>query len=100
LVSIFGQIEALNHIHQLTKRYDDSFAAAKREIILAAAVADSVDWLRKFKDLYKTADPWLRRAMIYALRRLPEDERKFWLRNVTKQVAGSVMDLLVADVAK
>jgi hypothetical protein len=96
LVSIFAQIAALNHIDQVTRRYDGSPTATKREIILAAAAAGSVDWLRRFKDLYKTADPWLRRAMIYALRTLPVDERQFWLRSVKKQVAANPLDSAVA----
>lgn len=95
ILSLFTRIDDLNHISRLISVYDQSSAMCQRKIVLAAASAKQAAWLSNLKGAYKNADPWLRRAIIYALRVLPKDEKKFWLKSVKKRV-----DLLEGLVVK
>jgi hypothetical protein len=82
-------------VNSLTKLYDASPNMCQRKIVLAAAEAKASAWLSTLKGAYKNADPWCRRAIIYGLRALPDDEKDFWLKSVKKRVSG--LDSLIAD---
>ncbi len=82
LLGLFARIAGLDHIAKLTQRFGTSTASAQREIVLAAAAANADSWLRTIKSNFSRCDPWLRRALIYAARSFPKDERKFWLNQI------------------
>ncbi|WP_437732100.1 RNA-directed DNA polymerase [Sorangium sp. So ce1335] len=82
ILGLFGRIVGLNHIDKLTGRFYSSGPSAQREIILAAANAGADAWLRTLKADFSRYDPWLRRAFAYASRVFPEDECKFWIKEV------------------
>lgn len=94
LISFFSSVKKLNNINQITKRYDDEQPPCQREIVLAAERARETDWIRGLKDQYKNSDPWLRRAIIYACKQLPPDEREFW-RKAVKRHASDLEELIL-----
>jgi hypothetical protein len=98
ILGLFGRIAELNHIAKLTGRYASSSASGQREIVLAAAAADADAWLRTLKTDFSRFDPWLRRAFAFAVRALPPDERKFWIKEV-KPVA-SPLELAILEDSK
>ncbi|MDX8540082.1 RNA-directed DNA polymerase [Mesorhizobium abyssinicae] len=95
VLSLFARIKDLNHINRLTKVYPTVSNMCQRKIVLAAAQAGAQAWLSSLKGEYKNADPWNRRAIIFGMRALPDDEKKFWLKSVKRQVVG--LDKLVAE---
>lgn len=74
----------MKDIEGLIKLYDNCGTAAKRQIILAATVANATEWLRLLKSDCSNLEPWLRRAIIYSAQTFPKDEKKFWLGNIKK----------------
>ncbi|NNH85780.1 RNA-directed DNA polymerase [Rhizobium laguerreae] len=95
ILSLFARIGDLNHVNKLTKMYSNSSAMCQRKILLAAARAGASSWLSTLRAEYKNSDPWKRRAAIYSMRALPDDERTFWLKAVKKRVVG--LDKLIAN---
>jgi hypothetical protein len=82
LLGLFARISDLDHIGKLTQRFSTSTSSAQREIVLAAGAANADSWLRTIKSNFSRYDPWLRRALVYAARTFPRDERKFWLNEI------------------
>jgi Reverse transcriptase (RNA-dependent DNA polymerase) len=82
LLSLFSRVLQLDHVPSLLNRYKSSSPALRREIILVAAETEQGDWLRELKEDITAMDPWSRRALVYAARCLPAEERKFFLRYV------------------
>jgi hypothetical protein len=80
VLSLFSNITSLDHIETLIKKFDSSGAVAKRKIVLAAIAANAGPWLGSLKKHYSTMDPWLKRAVLYGAKRLPSDEKKYWLK--------------------
>jgi Reverse transcriptase (RNA-dependent DNA polymerase) len=95
MLSLFSRIKDLNHVNSLTKLYAESPAMCQRKIMLAAATAEAKAWLSTHKGTYKNADPWTRRAAIFSMRALPDDEKKFWLKSVKRRADG--LDGLIVD---
>jgi hypothetical protein len=93
--SLFSGITGIDHVDRLTALYKSSSPMCRRKILLAAAESGASAWLSGQKGAYKGADAWTRRAVIYSMRALPSDERKFWLRSVKSRVSG--LDKVVAD---
>ena len=93
LLGLFGRIADLDHIDKLIGRFNSSGPSAQREIILAAAAAGADAWLRTIKADFSRYDPWSRRALAYASRVFPKDERKFWIKEL-KPIC-SMMELAV-----
>jgi hypothetical protein len=79
----------------LTELYAVSTPMCQRKIMLAAAMARASAWLSNSKGAYKNADPWNKRAILFSLRVLPKDEKKFWLKSVAKRVDG--LNALIVD---
>jgi hypothetical protein len=95
ILSLFSRIADLNHINSLTKLYAESSPMCQRKILLAAGMAKASAWLSTHKGAYKNADPWTKRAILFSLRALPKDEKRFWLRSVSRRVKG--LDALIVD---
>jgi hypothetical protein len=98
ILSLFSRIKDMNHINSLTKMFGNTTPMCQRKIMLAAAMAKQRAWLSSLKGTYKNADPWGKRAIIYSLRVLPDDERTFWLKSVKKKVKD--LDKLIVDYVK
>lgn len=98
ILGLFGRIAELDHIAKLTGRYASSSASAQREIVLAAAAAGAEAWLRTLKTAFSRFDPWLRRAFAFAVRVLPPDERKFWIKEV--KPLASPLELAILEDSK
>ena len=94
ILSLYERVNKMNHVQKLTSMYDQtSSIMCKRKIILAASKMKSTTWLSALKSTYKNSDPWSRRALIYAMRALPQDERTFWARSASKRTKG--LDALI-----
>jgi len=101
LLSMFSRITPLNHFHLLAQSFDIYGDAARREVLLAAAITPaSTPWVQSIKTNFGLMDPWQRRALIFAAQRLPKDERRFWLKNLKTSlspleavISGFVKDL-------
>mgnify|MGYP003343270958 CR=1 FL=1 len=78
LLGLFGRMTKLDNLPHLFSLYENVRPSEQREIILAAAAAGAVDWVRQFKGRYLGAEPWTARAMAYAMRILPRDEFVAW----------------------
>jgi hypothetical protein len=95
ILSLFSRIEGINHINRLTSIYQTSTAMCQRKIALAAAEAKAGSWLSTLKGGYKTADPWLKRAIIYSMRALAKDEKEFWAKSAKKRLVG--LDAMILE---
>lgn len=80
ILSLFTRNSHIDHFMPLAARFQESDPYARREIILAAQINDARDWIREQKEAFLSMDPWQRSAFIYALSRLPHDERSTFLR--------------------
>ncbi len=86
ILTLFGAITDLDHIGIITDRFDRSRPAARREIVLAAARTNAESWIRSLKESFSESGPWLKSALLYGMRVLPEDERRMWLRRRRREV--------------
>ena len=66
-----------------------------RPLALLARAFNRASWVREQKEKVMTLPPWDRRAVIYAGKILPTDERRHWLRMVKEK--GDVLDNVIAD---
>lgn len=94
LLDVFSRVPKLNHIASLTERYHYATPAVRRELVMAAAAAAQGHWLRELKDNFKTADPWLRPALVAAARCFPGDEGAIWIQHIRKN--ANTMEYLVS----
>ncbi|HEX3740796.1 MAG TPA: reverse transcriptase domain-containing protein [Terriglobales bacterium] len=76
IIGLFWRITDLNHIKRLIPLYTRSSASIRREIILAASAQVGPDWVRQHINQLSQLDDWLRRAVLHAMRLLPEGERR------------------------
>lgn len=97
ILALFNREPQLNHIPNLVGLYKSSSPFLRREIILAAAEAKQVDWIRELKEDVRSMDPWTKRAFIYSCRYLPLDERKLFLRSIP---ADPLLEQIIIDWAK
>jgi hypothetical protein len=88
LLNLFARVPQLNHINSLTAQYQDYPASSRREIVVAAGVANQGHWIKERKDEFVSADQWFRRAFIYAAHSLPGDEGLYWLRKTKNSMTG------------
>jgi hypothetical protein len=95
IANVFETVTELNHIGGLTRRFDNVGPWCRREIVLAAATANSQAWIRTQKEKFSGADHWMRRAILYAARSLPDDERKFWLKQTRPALRGLIEEMIV-----
>lgn len=93
LLSLFNRVLQLNHLPRLISRYSTAPPVVRREILLAAEAGSGVDWLREQKEHFNSMDPWSRRAFLFAARRFPPDERRFFLKAV--DASGALEELLI-----
>ena len=96
LLSVFSRLRDLNHFSDLADIFERAQPSEKRKVVLAAAESKNADWLRRFKGEANRVDPWLGRAILFAMRVLPEEERDFWL----KTAKATARDLLAQLVLK
>lgn len=93
LYGLFARVADLNHFPQLASRFEHLEPAAKREVLLAAAVSRSTDWLHAVRKQAKSFDSWTRRAFVQASSVLPAKQQEECLRaiDVAEQTADSVI---------
>ncbi len=84
IYSLFNRKLELNHFGKMLKNYQANPSNLKRETIIAAFKYDAADWLRELKEHYQGMDRWMQRAFIVACSKLPKEEKRFFLGNVTK----------------
>lgn len=80
ILSLFGREPRFNHVGKLISRFDASSPFARREIVIAAASGGASDWLRELKETVGAMDMWTRRAYLWSAKKLPAEERKFFLK--------------------
>jgi retron-type reverse transcriptase len=83
IFSLFSTQRNLDNLPIILRSYTNSPPSIRREIILCAAKHGVVDWLRRLKEEFGSMDPWNRRALIYASKLFPNDEKRFFLRNIS-----------------
>jgi hypothetical protein len=98
IANVFEAVVELNHIGSLTRRFDNVGPWCRREIVLAAATANAQAWVQTQKERFAGADDWMRRAVLYAMRCLPDDERKFWLRKTKPGLRGLIEEMIFDHV--
>jgi hypothetical protein len=96
LLSLFSRLVDLDHAGALARRYPSARPPARRKIVLAAGAADQTAWLQSIKPEYSAADPWLRRALLFSWRTLPNDERQHWYRHL-KRGAGPLEQSIIEE---
>lgn len=95
LLSLFARIEELNHMDRLVQQFNALSPLAQREILLAAGnTTESLPWLQLVKTSFGQMDEWQKRAYLFAIRQLPRDERKFWIK--AHRLGFSMLEALVA----
>lgn len=99
IVSAFDAVPELNHIGILTGRFDSVGPWCRREIVLAAASSRFPSWIRDQKEKFSGADDWMRRAILFSVRCLPDDERKFWLKKTGPSLRG-ITEMMIAEFVK
>lgn len=92
LLGVFTREARLDHISRILGRYRGAAPTVRREIILAAAESGAIDWLRELKGDVVGMDPWTKRAFLYAARKLPADERNFFIRSLK---LSSILDDII-----
>jgi hypothetical protein len=100
ILSLFGKMRGLDHVQSLVAMYDHAGPAVRRKIVLAAAQAGLSDWLRQLKYRLADADPWLKRAILWAARKLPKDEKEHWLAHVRRNTTELERAIVGAAIAK
>lgn len=95
IVGAIARSGSMNHFEGLARRFETSSAAVKRQILLAAVWHRATDWLRERKEDFRSFDAFSRLAFLYAVRSLPQDERKFFLRNHATEMADPVEATLI-----
>jgi len=88
LINLFAQSPGLDHINEITKRYNAYSPVVRREIVQAAVLANQVDWIRERKDEIDSSDRWLKRVIVIGLSVLPESESNAWLRSIKAGLSG------------
>ena len=79
ILSLFSKNEHLDHFAKLVRRFNYSDLHTRREILLAARINDSADWLREHKEDFESMDRWQRMAFVYCMSIFPDDERRYFL---------------------
>jgi hypothetical protein len=69
-----------------------------RPIALLAAASGQVQWVRSQKEKWLNYAPWDRRALIWAARILPADEKRHWC-GLVQETAADPLDRAVAMLA-
>lgn len=76
IIGLFWRVTDLNHIRALLGQYQHSGPSVRREIALAASAQIGSDWIRQHLNSLTEMDVWLRRAVLHAMRGLPEPDRR------------------------
>jgi Phosphorylase superfamily len=66
----------LNHVGKLLELFQTSPQSIRREIVLAVGARANPDLVRQHLPYLPEMDVWLRRAILHAMRLLPESERQ------------------------
>ena len=85
ILSLFSRNPHIDHFPQLVSRFQSSDPSMRREILLASACNNAVDWIREQKEQYQGMDPWQRRAFLYCVAGLPADEKRYFLNRQSFQ---------------
>lgn len=75
IIGLFWRITDLDHISRLINIFKNSGPAIQREIVLAVSAQAGPDWARQLLPELDGMDVWLRRAVLHAMRVLPEVDR-------------------------
>ena len=90
IIGLFWRVTDLNHIRVLLDKYQHSGPSVRREIVLAASAQIGSDWIRQHLNSLPEMDVWLRRAVLHAMRGLPEPDR----RPYGRQTISTAEDLM------
>ncbi len=96
LINLFSRISNLNHIEELLSIYQRSHLFVKRKIIKAATKANQIHWLQERKEEFTFADPWLRRAFLLGASTFSDDEKKYWLKRIERDVNTTLLEKVVS----
>jgi hypothetical protein len=65
---------------------------------LPATAYQEVHWIRSHKEAWSNHAPWDRRAIIFAAKSLPTDERRKWC-HLVRETADDPLDAAIAVLA-
>lgn len=92
LLNLFAANRDLNHFDKLVRLFPCSSENVRRKVILAAYAADCSSWIRERKEEYHTYGSWAKHALAIACRKLPPDERRFYIKGLRRNAApGDIM---------
>lgn len=95
ILHLFASDKSFNHLQELVKLFSQTNDNGKREIILSAFSADSVDWIRSIKHEFGNLGSWSKRALIIAASQLQADERKYFYDSIKNCALSYTMQLLI-----
>jgi len=96
LINLFSRISNLNHIERLISIYQKRHLFIQRKIIKAATKANQTHWLQERKEEFTFADPWLRRAFLLGASTFSDDEKKYWLQRIERDVNTTLLEKVVS----
>jgi nucleoside phosphorylase len=76
IIGLFWRVTDLNHVGKLLELFETSPHSIRREIVLALSAQASPDLVRQHSPHLPEMDAWLRRAILHAMRLLPESDRQ------------------------
>jgi hypothetical protein len=96
LLSSFANSPEYNNFSDIQEYYSGN-SMIKRKIVLAAEAQGKTDWIRRVKRDFSSSDAWLRRAIVFACRKLPKDESETYIKHIRKPYANDLLFTFVAD---
>lgn len=98
ILTSFVNSPEFNNFSDFSRLYSGN-PLVKRKVVLAAQAQNKADWIRKLKHDFPSSDIWLKRAIIYACGKLPEDEAKTYIKHVKRPYANDLLFKIVANEA-
>lgn len=98
ILSSFADSPGFNNFHEIERFYSGN-SMVRRKVMLAAHAQHKSDWIRTKKRDFSSSDSWLKRAIVFAVGRLPKDEAHNYIKHLKRSHCNDLLFLVVADEA-
>lgn len=98
ILTSFSNNPEFNNFSEFESLYGGN-SLVKRKVVLAAQAQGKADWIRRLKNDFHSADIWLKRAILYACGKLPDDESKTYIKHVKRSYSNDLLFKIVANEA-
>lgn len=89
LYNLFVYNKHLNHIANLTDKFQKVPENIKRKILFASMHYNSEGWLRSLKENFPKYESWTKRAYLIAASKLPGEEREYFYKGIKSTLTQS-----------